>query len=184
MKIVQTPIQGLMIVETESKTDHRGAFSRFYCQDDLQKIIGGSRKIVQINHSRTHAVGAVRGFHYQHSPHAEMKLIRCMKGKVWDVVVDLRSDSPTFLSWYAEELSSSNKRMMIVPEGCAHGFQVLEEDSELLYLHTEFYTPSSEGGIQPTDPALAISWPLSIQDLSGRDRNHPLLTSDFAGLIV
>jgi len=184
MKIIQTPIQGLMLVETESKSDHRGAFSRFFCQNELQEFIGCSRKIVQINQSCTHTIGAVRGLHYQRAPHAEMKLIRCINGKVWDVVVDLRSESPTFLSWYAEELSNNNKRMMIVPEGCAHGFQVLEEDSELLYLHTAFYTPSSEGGIQPTDPALAISWPLPVQDLSGRDCDHPLLTSDFAGLIV
>ena len=183
MKISQTPVQGLMVVDTESHTDHRGAFARLYCQNELREIIN-PRQILQINHSSTHTVGAVRGLHYQYPPHAEMKLIRCLKGKVWDVAVDLRSGSPTFLSWHAEELSKSNKRMMVIPEGCAHGFQVLEEDSELLYLHTAFYTPSSEGGVQPTDPTLAISWPLSVQDLSDRDRSHPLLTSDFAGLIV
>ena len=183
MKIIQTPIQGLMVVDTESQRDHRGAFARLYCQNELREIIG-PRQILQINHSSTHAVGAVRGLHYQYPPHAEMKLIRCLKGKVWDVAVDLRSGSPTFLNWHAEELSKSNMRMMVIPEGCAHGFQVLEEDSELLYLHTAFYTLSSEGGVQPTDPKLAIRWPLSIQDLSDRDRSHPLLTSDFAGLIV
>jgi len=183
MNIVQTPIQGLMVVDAELHSDHRGAFARLYCQQELQEIIG-SRQIVQINQSCTRTVGAVRGLHYQQSPHAEMKLIRCLKGKVWDVTVDLRYGSPTFLSWHAEELSESNKRMMVIPEGCAHGFQVLEEDSELLYLHTAFYASSSEGGVQPMDPMLAISWPLSIQDLSDRDRSHPLLSSDFAGLIV
>lgn len=183
MNITHTPILGLMVVETEPHSDHRGAFSRFYCQNSLQEIIG-SRRILQINHSCTHTIGAVRGLHYQQSPCAEMKLVRCLNGKVWDVAVDLRSDSPTFLRWHAEELSKNNMKMMVVPEGCAHGFQVLEENSELLYLHTAYYTASSEGGVQPTDPVLAINWPLPVQDLSDRDRNHPLLTSDFAGLIV
>ncbi|MCF6324128.1 MAG: dTDP-4-dehydrorhamnose 3,5-epimerase [Gammaproteobacteria bacterium] len=183
MKIGHTPISGLIVVETEFHSDHRGAFSRLYCQNALQEIVG-ARQILQINQSCTQAVGAVRGLHFQQSPCAEMKLIRCLKGKVWDVAVDLRSDSPTFLSWHAEELSRSNMKMMVVPEGFAHGFQVLEEDSELLYLHTAYYTPSSEGGIQPMDPALSIDWPLSIQDLSDRDHHHPLLTSYFTGLVV
>lgn len=183
MKINQTPIPGLMVVETESHTDQRGAFIRYFCQKELQEIVG-TRQIVQINQSRTRSMGAVRGLHYQHEPHAEMKLIRCLKGKIWDVAVDLRAGSPTFLKWHAEELSPSNARMMVIPEGCAHGFQVLEADSELLYLHTAFYTPSAEGGVRPTDSRLSISWPLPVQDLSDRDRNHPLLTSDFTGLLV
>ena len=183
MKISQTPISGLMVVETESRSDQRGTFTRLYCQNELQEIIG-SRKIVQINHSSTHTIGAVRGLHYQQAPHAEMKLVRCIEGKVWDVAVDLRVGSPTFLSWHAEELSKSNKRMMVIPEGCAHGFQVMEEDSELLYLHTAIYAPSLEGGVQAMDPKLAIHWPLPVQDLSDRDRNQSLLTSDFSGLIV
>jgi len=172
-----------MVVETEPCSDHRGSFARFYCQNELREIVG-SRQVVQINHSVTHTVGAVRGLHYQLPPHAEMKLVRCLEGKVWDVAVDLRAGSPTYLNWHAEELSKSNGRMMVIPEGCAHGFQVLEQDCELLYLHTAFYTPSSERGIQPTDPKLDIHWPLPVQDLSGRDRNHSLLISDFSGLIV
>ena len=113
-----------------------------------------------------------------------MKMVRCLKGKVWDVVVDLRSGSPTFLEWHAEELSSTNNRMIAIPEGCAHGFQVLEADSELLYLHSAAYSSSAEGGIRPTDPRLSISWPLAVKNLSDRDLNHPLLTPDFAGLTV
>ena len=176
-------IKGLRVVESRAVVDARGAFTRIYCDRDLEEVIG-PRRIVQVKHSRTHAVGAVRGLHYQRPPHAEMKLVRCLKGKVFDVAVDLRAGSPTWLQWYAEELSADNRRMMVIPEGCAHGFQVLEPDSELLYLHTAFYTPPSEGGVHPTDPGLAIRWPLPVRDLSERDGRHRLLTPEFPGLRV
>ena len=129
-------------------------------------------------------VGAVRGLHFQHPPHAEMKLVRCLKGKVWDVAVDLRAGSSTFMQWHAEEMSPKNSRMLVIPEGCAHGFQVLEKNSELLYLHTSFYAPGFEGGVLFSDPRLNISWPLPVTDLSERDRHHPLIAPDFMGLIV
>jgi len=184
MKINRTAIAGIVVVEdSEACTDHRGAFARLFCSGALEEIVG-SRQIVQVNHSRTQTIGAVRGLHYQRPPHAEMKLVRCLKGRIWDVAVDLRAGSSTFLRWHAEELSAENSRMLVLPEGCAHGFQVLEEGSELLYLHTAFYTPASEGGIQPTDPKLAIGWPLPIKDLSDRDRTHPLVTNEFVGLAV
>ena len=183
MKLNQTPIDGLMVVKTEPYNDQRGSFVRLYCQKELLEILG-SRKIMQVNHSYTRDIGTVRGLHYQHAPHSEIKMVRCLKGKIWDVVVDLRSGSPTFLKWHAEELSPANNRMIVIPEGCAHGFQVLEADSELLYLHTANYSPSAEAGIRPTDPALSISWPLALQNLSNRDLNHPLLVPDFAGLTV
>jgi dTDP-4-dehydrorhamnose 3,5-epimerase len=183
MKISSTPLAEVAVVETAPKSDHRGAFARLFCARELSSIIG-QRRIVQINHSRTHLVGAVRGMHYQHPPHAEMKLVRCLKGRVWDVVVDLRAGSPTFLQWHAQELSEDNALMLAIPEGCAHGFQALEPDSELLYLHTAFYTPSAEAGLRSTDTRLSISWPLPIADLSDRDRAHPLLTADFSGVRV
>ncbi len=183
MRINQTSIDGLMLVDTESRTDRRGSFTRLYCQEELRELIG-PRQILQINHSCTRNLGAVRGLHYQKGPQAEMKLVRCLRGKVWDVAVDLRAGSPTFLKWYAEELSPDNSIMMVIPEGCAHGFQVLETNSELLYLHTNFYESSAEGGARPTDSKLSISWPLPVQDLSDRDQNLPLLTSDFTGLVV
>jgi dTDP-4-dehydrorhamnose 3,5-epimerase len=183
MKLNPTPIDRLMIAETEPHTDQRGTFMRLFCQEELQEILG-SRNIMQANQSCTRDIGTVRGLHYQHAPHTEMKMVRCLKGKVWDVVVDLRSGSPTFLKWHAEELSSANNRMVVIPEGCAHGFQVLEADSELLYLHSAAYSSSAEGGIRPTDPGLSISWPLAVKNLSDRDLNHPLLTPDFAGLTV
>jgi dTDP-4-dehydrorhamnose 3,5-epimerase len=183
MNIRATKIAGAVVVEGRPYTDHRGAFSRLFCEQTLAKVIG-ERHIVQINHSRTGAIGAVRGMHFQHAPHAEMKMVRCIRGRVWDVVVDLRAGSPTFLHWHAEELSPETSRMLVIPEGCAHGFQVLEADSELLYLHTAFYTPEVEGALLYNDPQLAISWPLPVTDLSERDKNHALLSNDFAGLDV
>ena len=183
MKIHQTAISGLVVIESEPKNDARGFFTRLYCQEELQELVG-RRQIVQINQSSTRTVGATRGLHYQHRPHAEMKFVRCLNGKVWDVAIDLRAGSPTLLKWHAEELSAENARMMVIPEGFAHGFQVLEEDSELLYLHTAHYATSAEGGVRPTDPRLSIRWPLPVRDLSDRDRNHPLLASDFTGLVV
>ena len=183
MKIRQTPIMGLVAIDSDPKVDERGFFARLYCQKELREIVG-TRQIVQLNQSNTRNVGAVRGLHYQHQPHAEMKLVRCLKGKVWDVAVDLRSGSPTFLKWHAEELSPENAKMMIIPEGCAHGFQVLKADSELLYLHTAYYAATAEAGVRPTDPRLSIRWPFPVQDLSDRDLSHPLLTSEFTGLSV
>ena len=183
MNIRQTTIPDLVVAVSTPKIDERGSFARLYCQEELSEFIG-TRQIVQANQSRTRTAGAVRGMHYQRQPHAEMKLVRCIKGKVWDVAVDLRAGSSSFLQWHAEELSESNALMMVIPEGFAHGFQVLEEDSELLYLHTAPYTPSAEGGVSPTDPGLSIDWPLAIKDLSDRDRSHPLLNSEFTGLTV
>lgn len=183
MKAIPTAIDGVFVVQTQEKADHRGAFSRWFCERDLRDAIGG-RSIAQINHSRTLAIGAIRGLHFQHAPHAEMKLVRCIRGRVWDVVVDLRAGSRTFLTWQAEELTVDNGHMLIIPEGCAHGFQVLEADSELLYLHTTPYTPRAEGGVRWNDPRLAIRWPLATTDLSVRDQQHPLLSPEFIGITV
>jgi dTDP-4-dehydrorhamnose 3,5-epimerase len=183
MNILQTVLPGVVVIESPPIADDRGAFARLYCERELADVIG-KRRIVQINHSRTNNIGAVRGMHFQKPQHAEMKLVRCLKGRVWDVAVDLRAGSPTFLQWHAEELSSGNSRMMVIPEGCAHGFQVLEADSELLYLHTAFYSPESEGGVSCTDPHLGIAWPLPVTDFSRRDSNHAPITNDFLGIAV
>ena len=168
LKILSTPIFDLKIVETSPISDNRGAFLRLYCEKELASVIG-SRRILQVNHSQTAKVGAVRGMHFQHPPHSEMKFVRCIKGKVWDVAVDLRAGSTTFLHWHAVQLSPSNNYMMAIPEGFAHGFQCLEAESELLYLHTAFYNHEAEGGINYRDPCLNINWPLSVTDLSSRD---------------
>ena len=174
-------VEDLYVVETVPVADHRGSFMRCFSQADMADVLS-DRKIVQINHSRTHAVGAVRGLHFQFPPHSEMKLVRCLKGRVLDVAVDLRRESPTFLKWHAEELSPENNRMMVIPEGMAHGFQVLEPDSELLYLHTAFYDATAEGGIRFDEPRVSVEWPLPVSDLSDRDRSHPLLTEEFTGI--
>lgn len=168
LKIISTPISGLKVVETSPIADKRGAFLRLYCEKELASVIG-SRRILQVNHSQTAKVGAVRGMHFQHPPHSEMKFVRCIKGKVWDVAVDLRAGSTTFLHWHAVQLSPSNNHMMAIPEGFAHGFQCLEAESELLYLHTAFYNHEAEGGINYRDPCLNINWPLPVTDLSSKD---------------
>lgn len=183
MKLVATPIADLMVAETARISDHRGAFARLFCEKDLVDALG-NRHIVQINHSRTSQIGAVRGMHYQHAPQAEMKLVRCLKGRVWDVAVDLRKNSPTYLRWHAVELSEQNELMMVIPEGFAHGFQVLEADSELLYLHTAVYAPELEGGVCHDDPKLKIDWPLEVTDISARDKSHPLINEDYCGVKI
>lgn len=183
VKLIATAIAGVFVAETQAFQDKRGAFARLFCEHELSDAVG-ARHIEQINHSRTSAVGAVRGLHFQRAPHAEMKMVRCLKGRVWDVAVDLREGSRTFLQWHAQELSAVNALMLVIPEGCAHGFQVLEPDSELLYLHTASYTPSAEGGVRFDDPALKLPWPLPVTDLSERDKQHPLISQNFSGIIV
>ena len=181
MNLLETPIKCVMVAETARFTDKRGTFTRLFCEHDLASALGG-RHIVQVNYSLTRKKGTVRGMHFQYAPHAEMKMVRCLSGRVWDVAVDLRKDSPTFLQWHGVELSTDNDLMMIIPEGCAHGFQVLAADSELLYLHTAFYSPESEGGVRFDDPAIGIDWPQDVTDLSDRDKSHPLIDDSFCGV--
>jgi dTDP-4-dehydrorhamnose 3,5-epimerase len=181
VKLQATTISGTFVAESAIITDHRGEFGRLFCARELEPALN-QRRIVQINHSRTLTPGTVRGLHFQHPPHAEMKLVRCLRGRIWDVAVDLRANSPTFLKWHAEVLTPSNGRMLIIPEGCAHGFQVLEADSQVLYLHTAMYTPQSERGVPHDDPLLAITWPLPVTDLSERDRGHARIAADFRGI--
>ncbi len=183
MKIHATPISDLLVAQSRTHKDERGAFARLFCDQELSRVLG-SRKIVQINHSCTDAVGAVRGMHFQRAPHAEMKLVRCLKGKVWDVAVDLRPHSASFKRWYAQELSPQNAFLMVIPEGFAHGFQVLEAGSELLYLHTAFYNPDAEGGVRYDDPELRIAWPLPVTDISNRDASHADIDDGFIGIFL
>ena len=183
MQITQTSIVDLFVVKTTPIKDDRGAFTRFHCDKELASIIG-NRHIVQINHSCTRSTGTVRGMHYQRAPHAEMKIVRCLRGRVWDVAIDLRQGSKTFLQWYAQELSPDNALMMVIPEGCAHGFQVLEADSELLYFHTAAYNPSVEGGVRYDDPSIGITWHLPVTELSFKDRQHQYIDHSFQGLKI
>ena len=181
MKLTETRLAGVYLAYTSPAKDPRGVFTRLFCERELAQALG-SRRIQQINQTRTHLVGAIRGMHWQYPPHAEMKFIRCIRGRVWDVAVDLRVGSSTFLKWHAEELSAENGSMMIIPEGCAHGFQVLEPDSELLYLHTACYAPGAEGGVRFDDPVLGVAWPLAVTDLSERDARHRPISPDFEGI--
>jgi dTDP-4-dehydrorhamnose 3,5-epimerase len=179
--IEPTDIQGVVVAHFEPVFDHRGMLQRIFCSEELRSLLA-DRQVVQINHSRTHGAGAIRGLHFQRPPHAELKMVQCMRGRVWDVAVDLRAHSPTFLRWHAEELFPEAAKMMVIPEGCAHGFQVLETDSELLYFHTAPYCRESEGGVFCNDPMLAIPWPLDLADLSPRDLQHPLISAGFTGI--
>ena len=183
VKVRQTEIAGAVVVETARKADARGTFTRLFCANELQDVIG-DRRIVQINHSYSRLRGTVRGLHYQRPPHAEMKFVQCLRGSAWDVIVDLRRGSPTFLNWRSEELSPDNARVVVVPEGCAHGFQTLQPDTELLYLHTEFFDPNADAGIVPTDPRLGIQWPLDIEAISEKDASLPGVSPEFPGLAV
>jgi dTDP-4-dehydrorhamnose 3,5-epimerase len=183
MNISSSPLDGLKIIQTTARIDERGSFERIFCTSELESVIG-PRNIAQINHTITVEIGTVRGIHFQHSPHAEMKLIRCIKGRVWDVAVDLRKNSPTFLQWYGCELSSDNKKMIVIPEGFGHGFQSLEPDSELLYLHTAHFTPSAEGGLRFNDPRLSIAWPLEVSKISERDSEHAFINDNFHGILI
>ena len=182
LSLIPQPLAGLAVVQTAAFEDHRGAFARLFCAAELAEL--GMQPVVQVNHSLTRVAGAVRGLHFQRPPRAEAKLVRCLKGCVLDVAVDLRAGSPTYLSWRAVELSAVNRLALFMPRGFAHGFQTLEPDCELLYLHDEFYSPEHEGGLRHDDPALSIPWPLPVADLSARDAAHPLVSGGFAPLYI
>lgn len=181
MKILSTPIPDLIVAETSPIIDKRGTFSRLYCEKELAPVID-SRRILQVNHSKTAKVGAVRGLHFQHPPHSEMKFVRCIKGRIWDVAVDLRAGSTTFLNWHAVHLTPSNNYMVAIPEGFAHGFQCLEAESELLYLTTAFYNHEAEGVINYGDPCLNINWPLPVTDLSQKDAQSGFMKRGYKGI--
>ncbi|MFA7172453.1 MAG: dTDP-4-dehydrorhamnose 3,5-epimerase [Kiritimatiellia bacterium] len=181
MKIKFLEIAGLAVVDTSPFIDNRGSFARFFCQGELESIIG-CRNIVNINFSHTKSIGSIRGMHFQHPPKAEMKLVRCISGAVFDVAVDLRKNSPTFLRWHGELLTAENMQMLVVPEGFAHGFQTLEENSEMLYLHTEFYSMEQDAGICYHDPLIGIKWPLPAVEVSAKDQAYALLDGAFGGI--
>ncbi len=171
-----TAIAGVMELVGQPFRDRRGAFlNAFRRQESAFVAAWGERTIAQVNLSVTKAVGAIRGLHYQASPHSEAKLVRCLRGRVWDVAVDLRPDSSTHGQFHGVELSPEGANALLIPEGCAHGFQVLQGESELLYLHSGAWVPEAETGVRWDDPHLGIAWPLPVVDLSDRDRALPLL---------
>jgi dTDP-4-dehydrorhamnose 3,5-epimerase len=172
----RTPINGVFEVLAQPFADHRGAFLNAFRAQELAFMRSwGDRGIAQVNLSRTEAVGTIRGLHLQADHFSEAKLVRCLRGRVWDVAVDLRKDSDTRGQWHAVELSPDQGNALLIPEDCGHGFQVLEPGSELLYLHSGAWEPEAETGVRWDDPQLAIAWPLPVIDLSDRDRNLPFL---------
>lgn len=183
MDVQMLALEGAALIDTESFSDSRGIFARFFCEKELATLIG-DRHFVNINYSKTVDKGAIRGLHFQYPPKAEMKLIRCIKGNVYDVMVDIRKDSPTFLNWLGVNLSANNMKMVCIPEGFAHGFQVLEDNSELLYMHSEFYSKEYEGALNYSDPRLDIKWLLSPTVISQRDQSHKMINDNFEGVVL
>lgn len=181
--LIETSIKDLKVVQRKPIGDSRGFLSRMYCKESFCAF-GVNKPIAQINHTLTQHKGTVRGLHFQYAPYAETKIVSCIKGEVYDVAVDLRKDSPTFLNWYSEILSANNHKSLLIPEGFAHGFQTLTEDCELIYLHTETYQPSAEGALNVLDSALKIYWPLPIAELSERDQKHAMIDENFKGIVV
>ncbi|MEP6907271.1 MAG: dTDP-4-dehydrorhamnose 3,5-epimerase [Pseudoxanthomonas sp.] len=181
MKFHRTPLRDLVLVETPSVQDERGRFTRLFCEQEYAELRPGLH-FTQINLSSTSHKGTVRGMHYQSPPAAEAKLIRCLRGRVFDVAVDLRAGSPTFLHWHGVELGEDGPIQFFIPEGFAHGFQALTDDAQLLYLHTVAWSREHEGGLRYNDPAISIAWPLQVTQISEKDRQAPLMNGTFAGV--
>jgi len=169
----ETVLKGAYLIEVEENRDERGFFARAYCLQEFQQH-SLDFKIMQCSISLNKKSGTIRGMHYQTSPYEEAKLVSCTKGKIFDVIIDLRRDSATYCQWYASELSQSNHRMLYVPKGFAHGFQSLEDNSVVFYQISEFYHPECANGISWDDPLFSIAWPLGNQTISAKDRMHPL----------
>jgi dTDP-4-dehydrorhamnose 3,5-epimerase len=178
-----TTLPGVRLVQRKPLTDERGWLERMFDSGELAGMVG-PRSIVQVNRTVTRLAATVRGMHFQIQPSAEAKIVSCLRGEVFDVAVDVRRDSPTFLQWHAEVVSGENRRSLFIPEGFAHGFQSLVDDCELLYFHTAAHDPAAERGLHPRDPRLGITWPLAIEQLSERDAAFPPLGPEFSGITV
>ena len=183
MKFTELTLKDAYTIEPKSIKDERGAFARIFCKNEFSKI-GSSNDIFQINHSLTRKKGTVRGMHFQYSPKAEIKMVKCIRGLVWDVIVDLRKGSKTFLKWQGVTLSAENGLMIYIPKGFAHGFQTVEPNCELLYFHTECYSPEFEGAVRHDDPMVGIQWQLDVTEISERDMSFPLLPNDYEGIEI
>lgn len=182
MKFQKTKIAGLFIVESERLGDERGYFSRYFCEKEVLEQTGSAWHPTQINHSYSKEKGTIRGLHFQHAPAGEIKFVRCIKGKIFDVAVDLRAGSPTFLQHMAIELSENSGTAFLIPKGCAHGFQTLSDDCEIFYLNSTAYSKEHEAGIRHDDSALGIKWPLPATVMSERDKSFALIEQNFVGV--
>lgn len=181
MKFFKTKIQDLYIIILVPFEDDRGKFYRVFCKKELEEI-NNTKEIVNINLSFTKIKGTIRGMHFQYPPKTEIKIVKCISGSVYDVAIDLRQNSKTFLQWHGEVLSEKNEKLLYIPEGFAHGFQTLENNSEILYFVSEFYFPEYEGGVVYNDPKINLKWPLDVTNISDKDREIKLLDDDFKGI--
>jgi dTDP-4-dehydrorhamnose 3,5-epimerase len=177
VQFLETAVDGVWIVDIEPISDERGFFARAFSRDEFAER-GMSSDFVQENIGFNPRSGTLRGLHLQHEPHAEAKLVRCTRGAAWDVAADVRSGSSTYGGWFGVELSADNRRMLYVPEGCAHGYLTLTEDTEIRYLTTHEYVPASASGVPFDDPALGVDWPAPIELVSENDRSWPPLTGE------
>ena len=180
MQIEKLSIAGAFKITPSPIDDNRGQFFRYYCKETFEQN-NIKYDFVQFNHSVNNASGTLRGMHYQHPPHAEAKLIRCVRGQILDVFVDMRKGK-NFLKWDSQILSEQNNIGLLLPPGVAHGFITLLPDSHILYHHSSYYVPNSEHGVRYNDPMVNIDWPMKPTIISDRDKNHPLLTKEFKGL--
>jgi dTDP-4-dehydrorhamnose 3,5-epimerase len=181
MRFLKTPLDGAYTIQLERRGDDRGFFSLFFCEKEFAAA-GLETRFVQINNSLTGTRGTLRGLHYQLPTAAEVKVVRAVKGALWDVIVDLRADSPTYLRWFGAELTEDNRSVMYVPRGFGHGFITLTDNVEALYLDSAFYAPEAERGLRWNDPAIRIDWPAEPEEMSDKDRKWPDLDPKFHGL--
>ncbi|UAN03408.1 dTDP-4-dehydrorhamnose 3,5-epimerase family protein [Achromobacter mucicolens] len=181
--VLDTPISGLKVVQRHPRGDTRGFLARLFDASDLAAC-GWTGPVAQVNHTYTAQAGTLRGMHYQLPPFAEMKLVSCIRGVVWDVAIDLRQGSPTFLQWHAERLSADNGRALLIPKGFAHGFQTLSDDVEMLYCHSAPYAPQAEAGLHFQEARVGISWPAPPTLVSERDQQHPRLDAAYSGVAL
>lgn len=179
----ETSLKGLNIIQHIPFHDKRGYLERLYCSEELTHLLTNDN-IVQINHTLTRRKGTVRGMHFQHPPDAETKIIRCLRGRIYDVAVDIRNSSPTFLKWHCEILSADDHKSILIPPGFAHGFQTMTDNCDLIYFHTNKFNPQAEDGIYAQDRMLDIKWPLPVSELSERDCNHVRLSSSYSGVVL
>jgi dTDP-4-dehydrorhamnose 3,5-epimerase len=183
MDFITTNIEGLYIIQPKKLEDDRGLFARTFCKNEFKQI-GFEQEFVQFNHSYNKTRGTIRGMHFQVAPYCEKKLIRCVQGAVFDVAVDIRQGSPTFLQSFGIELNAVNMKSFLIPEGVAHGFQTLQDDTALIYHHTAYYTAGADAGLRFDDAALHINWPLPAVNVSEKDLSYKLIDNDFKGITI
>jgi dTDP-4-dehydrorhamnose 3,5-epimerase len=176
-----TSLQGSYLIKLQPILDERGFFVRTFCKKEFE-VIGHEKEFVQMNQSYNKLKGTLRGMHYQLPPHQEIKLVRCISGSVYDVIIDMRKDSPTYLQYFGTELSAENFCMMYVPEGFAHGFQTLADHTSLVYHHTAVFAPGSEAGLRFDDQRIGINWPMPVACISEKDQQYPYMAESFNGI--